>query len=107
MTEEIRRLQSKLTSGKDNGVLYNQIFALSFDYFCKCTGARPIGETKVMHFGWRDRPFELRDITGTFEMHVPDLMANVRDDRNKTIINGKGLDIEEFVKFYKSKISED
>ena len=40
-------------------------------------------------------------------MHVPDLMANVRDDRDKTIINGKGLDIEEFVKFYKSKISKD
>lgn len=34
MTEEIRRLQSKLVSGKDNGDLCNQIFALSFDYFC-------------------------------------------------------------------------
>ena len=42
MTEKIRRLQSKLVSGNDNGDLYNQIFALSFDYFCKCTGARPI-----------------------------------------------------------------
>lgn len=107
MTEKIRRLQSKLASGKDNGDLYNQIFALSFDYFCKCTGARQIGETKVMHFGWRNRPFELHDITGAFEMYVPDLMTNVRDGRNKTIINSKGLDIEEFAKLYKSRISED